>query len=319
MTRMKYSLFALITALALLGTQAPKAQAATLEDAANATMANEFQTVNKEMSSYLAERTPFFASLGRNAYRAALPGADLLPVSFMVSAGAGMGFMGDFDSIQQASSDVTSIGVDGMSSLPFLIGPSLYGRVSIPKIPVLGSFDFGFKYIQPIELSNDDLEYKNLGYGFDVRYAILRDIPIIPLIHLSLSAGYAYDQLNGEFKTKGEIKGGGYTIDGKFGPEWNVQSHKFFARATGEIAILSVTVGAGYLMHGGDVTSSLEGSVSGTTFDPVKTTTDADGSDVTLMGGVGLSFIPFTTLYFEYNYNTTTEDTAITGAFNFVF
>ncbi len=294
-----------------------------LSDYTSIAISDGFSAVSSEMSTYLSERLPFMSGLGRNAYRATLPGALAPFPSIMITAGAGLGVMGNFQDIQDASSTVTAIGTGdvSMDALPFVVGPSLYVRAALPWLPVIGGFDFGFKYIQKVSLSTEQIDYENSGFGFDIRYAIMRDIPLIPLLHLSLAAGISYDQLNGKLTTKGAISGGGFTIDGKFGPEWNISTTDLYLQATAKIFILSVTLGGSVGLRGGSTETTLSGTVAGTgtSFDPITVKKDASGTDVKFMAGVGLTFFPFLSLYFEGNMNATTNDIAGSAAVNFVF
>lgn len=290
-----------------------------------ASLANEFTTVNTETSKYLSEHLPFMAGLGRNDYRAALPGAKLLPISLMVSGGFGIGVMSDFNSIQDSSDQITEIGTGdaNLDSLPFLVGPAYYIRVALPTVPVIGGFDFGLKVQQKLEFSTDDLKYENGGFGLDIRYAILRDIPLIPLIHLSLAGGVSFDQLKGKYTANGAISGGGLTIDGSFAPEWTINTTDIFLQATAKIFIFSIKAGAAIGFRGGETKTTLSGVVSDGTnteaFDSIVAKKKASGTDVKLMAGLGITFFPFLTLYFEGNQNTTTGDFAGSAAINFVF
>lgn len=289
-----------------------------------ASTAAGFESVNTEISTYLSTRLPFMAGLGRNAYRAALPNATAPLPSFLISVGGGVGLMGGFDSVRNISSDVQSMGAGSMNRLPFIIGPSIYARIALPWLPVIGGLDIGVKYLQKLALTTSDLEYENGGFGVDIRYAILRDLPLIPLIHLSLAVGGSFDSLKGSFKTKGKIEGtGGVAIDGKYGPEWNITTTDIFLQATAKILIVSLTVGASVGMRGGDTTTTLDGIVTtplGTyAMNPISNTVDASGTDFKYMVGLGISIFPFVTLYFEGNRNNTTGDAAGTGAINLTF
>jgi hypothetical protein len=185
--------------------------------------------------------------------------------------------------------------------------------LGVPILPVIGNFEIGFKYVTPLNFKASDFEYKNNGYGLDLRYAILRGSN---LLFPALAIGVSYDTLKGNFTRTGEVATTLGTISAQMGPDWNIWNLDVYAKVSSQLlSLLSLTLGASMGIRGGETVTGVKNlTFGGASFDNFSQTTKASGTDFKVMAGISV-FV----FYVEVNRNLTTGDNAVSMAATYSF
>ncbi len=234
---------------------------------------SEIQTTVNGISEYFSKNLGFVASGGRAEPTASLPEGTIIPINLAISINMGGNFIGKVSSIIEEQDVFKDYSITTDSRLPFLEGPSIYGRIGMNFIPV----EIGFKYQIPVSSPSfiedkTGFSFENEGWGIDIRVP-LAGLGLV-LASVDLAVGFAYNRMTGSMsikksslENKGSISGtyGTFTINNLvMTSNWKINNYNPYIRLGAKIIIVRAYIELGLNLNEGETTTTLTGDYSST-------------------------------------------------------